>query len=284
MKKFLAALMAIALALSMLAALAEENASIIRMSNMKLSYVSESGTGSADFHNATLLIALGNPEGAPTLQMMFDSGEGQAVDAVMQIVGNQVLFSMGGLSATYAVSLDRFAVGLNTGEDVGKGVSQALAIAGSHLDVLLYAVTTEGEDGMRSVEAPVPMPQLLQVVQAMLSLANGAETSEDVDLEELRARVDSLGGETRLGFRYNPETGAFDLAAVQDGKGMQLSGIFSISYEPMNFLDITTEDVEICDLMNLTDAQREDLQGELSMLFPKFRDFAGSTGMDGFAP
>ena len=58
MKKFLAALMAIALALSMLAALAEENASIIRMSNMKLSYVSESGTGSADFHNATLLIAL----------------------------------------------------------------------------------------------------------------------------------------------------------------------------------------------------------------------------------
>ena len=116
MKKFLAALMAIALALSMLAALAEENASIIRMSNMKLSYVSESGTGSADFHNATLLIALGNPEGAPTLQMMFDSGEGQAVDAVMQIVGNQVLFSMGGLSATYAVSLDRFAVGLNTGQ------------------------------------------------------------------------------------------------------------------------------------------------------------------------
>ena len=34
----------------------------------------------------------------------------------------------------------------------------------------------------------------------------------------------------------------------------------------------------------LTDAQREELQGELGMLFPKFRDYAGGAGMDGFVP
>ena len=284
MKKFLAALMALALAASMLAALAEDNAGIIRISNLKLSYVSDTHTSSADFQHATLLIALGTSEGAPTLQMMFDSGEGQAVDAVMQLVDEQVLFSMGGLSATYAVSLDRFGADLSTGENMGQGVSQALAIAAPHLDALLYAITNEGEDGMRSLEAPVHIPQLLQVVQAMLTLADGVESAEDMGLEDLRARVGSLEGEARLGFRYTPETGAFDLAAVQDGKGMRLSGTFAISYEPMTFLDITTEDVEICDLMNLTDAQRENLQGELGMLFPKLREFAGGAGMDGFAP
>ena len=284
MKKVFALLLALALAIAALPALAEENASIVRVSDITLSYVSASGSRSAHFENATLLVALGTSEGAPTLQLMFDSGEGQAVDAVMQIVEDRVLFTMGGLSATYAVSLDRFATGLNTGADVAKGISQALALAGAHMDVVLYAITREGEDGMRALEAPVPMPKLMQVLQAMLSLADGVEAAEDAGLGDLQARIEGLEGEAQLDFHYNPEIGVFDLSAVQNGTGMRLSGAFTMTFEPMTFLDITTDDIEICDLMNLTDTQRDNLKGELGMLFPKFMDFAGGAGLGGILP
>lgn len=284
MKKLFAALLALALALSAPLALAEQNASIVRMTDMKLSYVSPEGSNSASFTDATLLMALGDSEGAPTMQLMFESGEGQAVDAVMQIVDGRVLFAMGGLSATYAFSLDRFASDGNTGVDVASGISRALSLAGAHLDVVLYAITQPDESGMRVLDSSMPMPQLMQVLRAMLSLADGVESVEDAGLDELQARMESAEGEARLSFRYSPETGAFDLAAIQDGTGIRLSGMFTMTFEPMTFIDITTDDVEICDVSNMTDAQRETLRGELGMLFPKLVDYAGGAGLDGIAP
>ena len=284
MKKLFALVLILALALFAPAALAEQNASIVRITDMKLSYASPSGSSSASFRDANLLLALGVAKGAPTLQLMFESGEGQAVDAVMQIVEDRILFSMGGLSATYAFSLDRFATDGNTGADIGRGLTQALTLAGAHLDVVLYAITMPDESGMRSLESSMPMPQLMQILRAMLSLADGTEAAGDMGLDELQARMERAQGEARLSFRYSPETGAFDIAAIQDGTGIRLTGTFEMAFEPMEFIDITSEDVEIVDAANLTDAQRETLQGELGMLFPKLVDYAGGAGLDGIAP
>ena len=283
MKKLVALLLALAALAASFSALAEENASIVRVSDISLSYVGESGARSMRFEDASLTAALGLSEGAPTLQLMFENGAGQAVDAVAQLVDRDVLLAMGGISATYSVSLDRFASPGNSGADIARGLSKVLSLAISHLDVLLYAVTREGEDGMRSLTMPLPMPQLIAAAEAMLSAGVSDEAGQDSALSELMDRVESLEGEAQLGFRYDPATGLFALAAVQGGAGMRLSGTMSITFEPRTFIDITPEGVEVWDLFNLTEAQQEELQGELGILLPKLLDYAG-TGVAEAAP
>lgn len=276
MKKLVALLLALATLAASVFAMAEENASIVRVSDVSLSYVGQSGARSVRFEDASIVAALGFSEGAPTLQLMFDNGMGQAVDAVAQLADKDLLLSMGGISATYSVSMDHFATPGNSGEDIAKGLSQSLSLAISHLDVLLYAVTREGVDGMRSLTVPLPMPQLIAAADAMLEGAASDEEGQSAALNELMERVESLQGEAQLGFRYDPATGLFDLAAIQDGAGMRLSGTMTITFEPMTFIDITPEGVEVWDLLNLTEEQQEELQGEIRILFPKLLDFVGT--------
>ena len=283
MKKIVALLLVLLMLAASLTTLAEGNASIVRMSDISLSYVSGNRARSARFGNASLTLALGLSEGAPTLQMMFENDFGQAVDAVVQLVGEDVLFSMGGISATFALDLDHFSTPGNSGEDIAKGLSAALSVAGSHLDVVLYALTRDEGNGMRSVTAPLPMPQLIRAAEAILAVGDG-EDNQDATLEELRGKVTSLEGEAMMGFRYNPDNGQFELSAVQNGTGMRLSGTMAMTFEPMTFIDITPEYGEVWDLMNMTPQQQETLRGELQILFPKLLDYANGTGMDGIMP
>lgn len=283
MKKIVALLLAMLVLAGSLTALAEGNASIVRISDMALSYVSGDRARSARFGNASLTLALGMSENAPTLQMMFESDYGQAVDAVVQLVEENVLFSMGGLSATFALDLDHFSTPDNSGEDMAKGLSAALSVAGSHLDVVLYALTRDEGNGMRSVSAPLPMPQLIRAAEAILA-AGAGEDEQDTALDELRDRVASLEGEAMMGFRYNLDNGQFELSAVQNGTGMRLSGTMAMSFEPMTFIDTTPEYGEVWDLMNMTPEQQETLRGELQILFPKLLAYADGTGMGGIMP
>lgn len=277
------ALALVLMALLGMAALAETDASVIRMSDLSLAYADGNGTRSARFDGAALTISLGEPNGMPTVQANFDNGNGQVVDAVLQLVDQQVLLSMGGISATYAVDLQAFAGEGNSAKDLANGLRHTLSLAGTHLDVVLYAITREGENGMRSVQAPLPMPQLISAAEALLAVRADAQDSQEADLNEVYQRVEAMGEEAMLGFRYNPATGAFDLAAVQDGRGMRLSGTLQMTSEPMNFIDISGDE-ERLDALNLTTEQMEDLRSELDMVLVKYADFLTGAGMDGLMP
>ena len=278
MKRMLALVLALA-ALLGVAAHAETKASIVRLSDLALSYVSGGSRRSVRFADATLTLAMGTSSGAPTVQANFDNGAGQVVDGVAQIAGREILLSMGGLTGTYAIDLQAFAGPEDSGEDIARGLSGALSLAGSHLDVVLYAITQEDADGMRSVEVPLPMPQLISAAEAMLSVTEGMEATQEMDLDGLYSRVENMGEQAVLSLRYSMESGAFELAAIQDGRGMRLTGTMDMAFEPMTFIDIT-DDEEKYDLLNLSPEALEQLRGELNMILIKFVNFAGGTGLD----
>ena len=277
------ALLLVLIALLGLTARAESNASIVRLSGLALSYVEPGGARSVRFNSASMRIALGASEGAPTIQATFDNGEGQAVDGVAQIVGREILLSMGGITGTYAVDLETFATEGNSGDDIAKGLSGALSLAGAHLDVVLYAITREEANGMRALEVPLPVPQLITAAEGLLSVTAGMDATQDMDMDELRERMENMGEDAMLGFRYNASTGAFELAAVQGGRGMRLSGTMEMSFEPTTFIDIT-DDEEKYDLLHMPPEVLEQLRGELNMILTKFVNFADGSGLNGIIP
>ena len=100
---------ALALALWMMLApwaMAEESAGTLRLDQLSLSHVTPAGTRRVDFWGISLFFALGTPNGMPTLQGTFDNGQGQLVDAVVQLVDSEIQFSMGGISGIYALDLN----------------------------------------------------------------------------------------------------------------------------------------------------------------------------------
>ena len=155
--KRIVALALVCLALLGLCARAESNAGIVYLSDLELGALEAGRVRSVRFDGATLRVALGESKGGSTVQVTFDNGEGQVVDGVAQLAGQQILLSMGGLSGTYIVDLDTFATEGNPAGDIAKGLNGALSLAGSHLDVLLYAITSEQSDGIPSPRAWRPL-------------------------------------------------------------------------------------------------------------------------------
>lgn len=282
MKRMVALLLALVALLGM-AARAEEKSSIVDLSGLAISYVDSRGARSVRFNRASMRVALGNSKGAPTVQATFDNGDGQVVDGVAQIVGRELLVSVGGITGTFALDMNALAAEGSTGDELARGLGNALSLAGSHLDVVLYAVTREDGTGMRAVEVPLPVPQLITAAEGLLSIADGMGATQDMDLEGLRASVEGIGEDARLGFRYSPETGVFEIAAIQGGRGMRLSGTMAMTFEPTTFIDIT-DDEEKYDLLNLSPEVLEQLRYELNMILTKFVDFADGTGLDDLLP
>ncbi len=282
MKKLIALALVLA-ALLGLAARAESKASIVHMSDLALSYVGSNGTRSVRFDGARLTLAMGDSQGAPTVQLSFENDFGQAVDAVAQIAGHSILLSVGGISGVYVVDLGRFVAEGSTVDELAGGLSKALSLAGAHLDVVLYAITSPEADGSRSVQVPLPMPQLIGAAEAVLDSAGNVQGAEDMNLEALSQRMETMNGEAVLEFSYNQDTGAFELEAIQEGRGMRLSGTMEMSFEPMTFIDINAEEERI-DVMNITPEQLDQFKGELGMVMAKFSDFAEGTGLDGIIP
>ncbi len=288
MKRLVALVLALAAllgfsALAEPAAPAESMAGIIHLSDLALAYADEDGMRSVRFENSSLTAAIGKCEGAPTIQINFDNGNGQMVDGVIQLDGQQVLLSMGGISGIYAIDLQAFAGEGNSAEETARGLTHALDLAGTHLDVVLYAVTRERSGGMRSVEMPLPMPSLISAAESLLSVTRGMQATDDVDLDDLNGQMEALDAEAMMGFRYSPETGAFELAAVQNGRGMCFSGTMKLTHEPMTFINIMGDE-ERLDALHLTDEDLEELRGELDMVLVKYADFVTAVGLGDVMP
>ena len=289
MKKLVAVAMALLLGLFAQTALAEaeepfqSQASIVRLSDLALAFVDETGSRSVRFDGSSLTAAIGNPGGAPTLQLNFDNGNGQMVDGVVQLADQQVLLSMGGISGTYAVDLQALAGEENNADDAVRSLTKVLSLAGSHLDVVLYAVTLPEEDGMRAVEVPLPMPTLITTAESLLSVTQGLEATQDVDMDGLHDQMEAMNDEAVMKFRYSPETGAFELSAVQSGKAMCLSGTMELTSETMTFINII-DDEQRLDALHLTPLQLEELRGELDMVLVKYANFITAIGLDDIMP
>lgn len=277
MKKTVAVALLLMLLLTSAAACAE-SAGALSLSKLSISSVSDRRSSTVKLRKMSLSMLLGSVEGIPTLEINFDNGKGQQVDAIMQIVGTRLLVSIGGVSGTYYVDLTSIASEPGKGEMVAKAIGSTLALAGPHLDVLLYALTTEDSKGVRTLEIPLPDDMYIAVADSVLSIVEGLEAAEDIAGDDLAHEVEELEGGAVLRLRYKPNKDKIEISALQGDRGIQLSAKMEMAIEDAVFVNISQDEMQY-DLMNLTEAQMDELRGELDIIAMKFGKFALGSGL-----
>lgn len=271
---------ALALALMLLVstfAWAEESASTLLLSELSVSRTAKK-TRTARLGKISVFLALGSPDGAPTLQATFDNGDGQVFDAVAQLSGSELRLAMGGISGVFTLDLNRVVPGEN-GDMLALGIGGAMAMAGANLEAALRAVTRDEGKGNRSAEVNFSTQALADALEGLLALTEGSEAAQGMDADALRRQIDAMQGDATLKFSYNENSGAFKLAIAQGGVTRQLSGVMELNRESMTFIDLSTEEGWY-DLLDMDPAVLEQVKGELNLIAIKFMHFADGSGLD----
>lgn len=253
-------------------------ASTLELTNMTISVIQNGRAKGVRLKNMTLRLSIGSAEGVPTMQVNFDNGKGQQVDVVMQIVESRLLMSVGGIAGTYYVDLESIGGEEGVGAQVAMGYGKAMMLAGPHLDVLLMALPTTDASGMHTLEISMPNRIYTAVAEAMLAVAEGMDSTEETDVEGLRARVDSSNRDAVLSIRYRQSTGDFEIAAMQGKSGAQIAATMTMKVEPTVLVNISAMEDQY-NLMDLDSDTLELMRSELEMIALKFGKFAGGTGL-----
>ena len=273
-------IVAFALALLLLASMfawAEESASTLLLSELSVSRIAKK-TRTARLGDITVFLALGSPDGAPTLQATFDNGDGQVFDAVAQLSGSELRLAMGGISGVFTLDLSRVAPDGN-GDMLALGLSGGMAMAGANLEGMLRAMTRDEGKGNRSAEFTFSTQPMADALEGLLALTEGSEAAQGMDVDAVRRQIEAMQGEATLKFGYNEDSGAFKLAIVQNGVTRQLAGVMALNREPMTFIDLSTEEGWY-DLMDMDPAVLEQVKGEMNLVGIKFMHFADGSGLD----
>lgn len=272
--------LALALLLLLTSACAEEAmAGTLKLTGLTLTHVTDKGERKVKFDGISLFFAMGSDGGTPILQATFDNGQGQVVDAVLQIEGSSMLLSVGGITGVYSLDMNRLTGDEGNGTIVAQAVGGALALGGTHLETLLNTLTHEGEGGIRSIEIPFATRPMIEAMQGMLSFVEGMEAIEGMDLDALRSQLEGMEDEALLRLGWRKSDGAFAIEASQGSEAMRLSGTLELGQESVYFIAIGPEE-ERYDVMDMDASTLEQLRGELNLVGIKFMHFADGSGLD----
>lgn len=103
MKKLLA--LVLALMLLMASAAFAETANTITFSNANLLVTAENGSQTVDLSDLTATLAMGNPEGVPTIQLDVAGGGDALLCAVIQFIDGNMVLNLDGMSRPLAASM-----------------------------------------------------------------------------------------------------------------------------------------------------------------------------------
>lgn len=281
MKKIIALVLALLLVFTAVGVCEQTDsmASTLELTNLTISTIQNGRMRSVRLRNMKLTLILGSTEGVPTLQVNFDNGKGQQVDGVVQFEGATLLMSVGGIAGTYSVDLEAIAGEQGEGAQLAMGYGKGLLLAGPHLDVILMALPTTDASGMRTMEMALPNAIYTRIAEAMLSVAEGMESTNEADVSELIEKVDSSSKDAKLILRYKPSTGDIEIAAMQGKNGAQVAATMSLTKQLTPMVNISA----IEDRYNLLDLDADTLEqvrSELEIIATKFGLFAGGTGLN----
>ena len=279
MKRIVALVLVLTMAFAMLSACAEENAGTLNFSGLSVSHAVNGKTRSVKLGKISLFVAVGSSGSLPTLQATLDNGKGQVVDAVVQIVGTEVWASMGGISGIYGIDLTDYADNEAGATLLAQLIGGTLNLAGMHLDAVLRTLTTEDSKGIRTMEVGIPSQLLSQVTRGLLTLADGMDATESLDMQALYERVDAMQEGAVLGFKYDESRKTFTLYASQGDENVQLSGKLELDNVPMTFVDVSLEEEKFY-VKDMDARTLEQLRGEMNLIAIKFAHFADGSGLD----
>lgn len=283
MMKRAAALALALLVLLTFAAGAETDSSIIALNGLKLTYEEAGSARVFDFPNMHVDMAVGLSGQIPSLQLTFSNDEGQELGAVVQIQGSEVLGSVGSVTSVFSLNLGRIITDPAKAAMVTMALSSAVSLGNVSLVGLLSALTMEGEDGARVLQASVPTAAFAAAADNALQRAEGFEAAQQLDFEAIREKLQGLDDTLLAEFSYHPGTGVFSMSIAQNDKRLSLSGEAQVSTGPFAYADIDLEANRI-DVMDMTDADIAALNDEMNLMAGRLINQALATGLTEFIP
>ncbi len=282
MKRLLALAMALALLLTA-AACAESSSSIIVMDNLELDYFDGANTRTIRVPDLQVVAAVGMSGMTPSVQLSFSNGIGQEIDAVLQLVGTELMASAGGISSVFSYDLGRTPAGEKAVSLITLAISSSASLGGISLVGLLSTFTEEAEGGARVIRTTASIGGLVAALDNALQKAEGLDAAQSMDFGAIREKLHGLGDAVEFEFSFNPKSGKLSLTFAQEGRRLSLSVDTSISVEPFTYADIDLT-ADRVDVLSLSEDDIRGLNDELSMLFGRLLNHATAAGLSQYLP
>ena len=272
--------LALAIALLMLlasAACAEAPSTIITVDRLAMQYTADGDVRDVALSGSQLELMMGLSGERPSLQMIFSSESGQQLGAIIQIIDGKAMLSMGSVSSVFYYDLSRLSDDSRFMDMIRLAVTSAGTLGGTPLIGLLTMMTEEGEGGVRVARGTMQAGGFLAAVDDALGKAEGLDAADQVDFAAMREQIETLGDTVQTEFSYDLQTGAFSARLFQEGWSVALTGFATLRSEPFVYADVDPED-GLVDVMNMSQADIDDLNDELSMMAGRVFNFAAIIG------
>ncbi len=277
MKRFTALLLTLAMLLAGASAFAESYGSRLELTKIRVSLLGSENKNVARLHGIGLIVTVGSAENVPTLQVSMTYGDNQQLDCVAQIVDNQLVACLGGVNGTFYADLDAL-FGEGQGKLVSNAIGSALLMFGSNPKMMLQMVMPVNKQGIFRRSLKIPADQYREYIEPLIKALENTDAMREEDEESLRDVLPKGDKRVKLTVRYNPNNDSLRIKITQDGKGLYIRGTMRLTSEPMEMINISTDE-EKYDLLNLDEAVVEEMRGELEYMGFKLDSFVENSNI-----
>ena len=277
MKRTTALLMALVMLLTGALATAESYGSQLELTKIRVSLLGSENKNVARLHGIGLVVTIGSAENVPTLQASLQYGDNQQLDAIAQIVDNQLVACLGGVNGTFYADLDAL-FGEGRGNIVSSAIGGALLMFGSKPKMMLQMVLPISKKGVFRKTIMIPADKYRAYIEPLVLALENTETLRQEDEQALRDVLPKGDDAVKVSIRYNPNSDTLRIRLTQDGKGIYIRGTMKLTSEPMEMVNISEDEVQY-DLLNLDEAVVEEMKGELEYMGFKLDSFVENSNM-----
>lgn len=276
-KRMTALLLAMLMLLTGLCACGESYGSRLELTKIRVSLLGSENKNVARLHGLSLIVTVGSAENVPTLQMSLHYGDNQQLDCIAQIVDNQLLVCLGGVNGTFYADLDAL-FGEGQGKLVSKAIGSALLMFGSKPKMMLQMVLPISKTGSFKRTFEIPAEEYREFIEPLVIALENTETLREEDAQSLHEALPDSDEPVMLSIRYNPNSSTLRIKLSRDGKGIYLRGTMKLSAEPMEMINISTDEVKY-NLLDLDEDVVEEMRGELDYMGFKLDSFVENSNM-----
>lgn len=277
MKRLTALFLTLAMLLGGALAAAESYGSRLELTKIRVSLLGSENKNVARLHGIGLTIIMGSAENVPTMQASLTYGDNQQLDAIAQIVDNQLVACLGGVNGTFYADLDAL-FGEGKGKLVSGAIGSALLMFGSKPKMMLQMVLPVSEKGVFKKTFMIPADKYRAYVEPLVLALENTETLREEDEQSLRDVLPRGDEDVKLRVRYNPGSDTLRIRLTQNDKGIYLRGTMMLTSEPMELINISEDEVQY-NLLDLDEAVVEEMRGELEYMGFKLDSFVENSNI-----
>ena len=277
MKRLTALFLVLAMLLGGTLAAAESYGSQLELTKIRVSLLGSENKNVARLHGMGLTIIVGSAENVPTMQASLTYGDNQQLDAIAQIVDNQLVACLGGVNGTFYADLDAL-FGEGKGKLVSGAIGSALLMFGSKPKMMLQMVLPINNKGVFKKTFMISAERYRAYIEPLVLALENTGTLREEDVQSLQEVLPKGDGDVKLSVRYNPNSDSLRIRLTQDGKGVYVRGTMHLSTETMEMVNISEDEVKY-NLLDLEDSVVEEMRGELEYMGFKLDSFVENSNM-----